>query len=64
MGAQLSALSKDIVETLPRNMEELSHKIHVAGHYIVIPAIYIFGLMHAKEMTWNPLSLLEKIFIA
>jgi uncharacterized membrane protein len=64
MGAQLSALRKDIDSILPRGPDRVLRTLHVAAHYSIIPAIYVIGLVHADEFTWNPLSLLEKVFVA
>ncbi len=64
MGAQLSALKKDIDSVLPKGPDRVLRTLHVLGHYGIIPAIYIVGLVHAGEFTWNPLSLLEKVFVA
>lgn len=64
MGAQLSALRHDIEEFLPKGSSAVLRSLHVAGHYCLIPAIYVYGLVQAGEFTWNPLALLEKVLIA
>ncbi len=64
MGAQLSALAADMRSHLPKNVDDLAQKLHIAGHYLVIPGIYIYALIQAGEASWNPLLLLEKILIA
>jgi len=64
MGAQLSALKKDIDSILPKGPDRVLRTLHVVGHYSIIPAIYLVGLVQAGECTWNPLSLLEKVFVA
>jgi uncharacterized membrane protein len=64
MGAQLSALKKDIDSILPKGPDRVLRTLHVVGHYSIIPAIYLVGLVQAGEFTWNPLSLLEKVFVA
>lgn len=64
MGAQLSALKNDIDSLLPKGEDRITRTLHIIAHYAVIPAIYAVGLVHAGEFTWNPLSLLEKVFVA
>ena len=64
MGAQMSALRKDLDGVLPKNKDSLLRSLHVAGHYALIPAIYIYGLVNAGEFSWNPLALLEKVLVA
>jgi hypothetical protein len=64
MGAQLSGLSKDIDSVLPKGEDRVLRSLHILAHYSVIPAIYVMGLVHAGEFSWNPLSLLEKVFVA
>ncbi len=64
MGAQLSALKNDIDSLLPKGDDRIIRALHVLAHYSVIPAIYVVGLVHAGEFTWNPLALLEKVFVA
>ena len=64
MGAQFSALKNDIDSLLPKGDDRFIRSLHILAHYSVIPAIYVVGLVHAGEFTWNPLSLLEKVFVA
>ena len=64
MGAQLSALRRDIESALPKGPDRVTRTLHVLGHYAVIPAIYVFGLIQAGEFTLNPFALLEKVLIA
>jgi hypothetical protein len=64
MGAQLSALKKDIDSLLPKGEDRITRALHVMAHYAVIPSIYIIGLVHSGEFTWNPFQLLEKVFVA
>jgi hypothetical protein len=64
MGAQLSALKKDIEEILPKGVAGWMRSAHAIVHYSVVPAIYVFGLVQAGEFTWNPLSLIDKILLA
>lgn len=64
MGAQFSALGKDFEALLPKNLEQALRRLHVFGHYAIIPAIYMYGLIQAGEFSWNPLTVLEKVMIA
>jgi len=64
MGAQFSALKNDIDSLLPKGDDRFIRSLHILAHYSVIPAIYVVGFVHAGEFTWNPLSLLEKVFVA
>ena len=64
MGAQLSALRKDVEEFLPKGGAGWIHSLHVIAHYAVVPAIYAFGLVQAGEFSWNPITLLDKIMLA
>ena len=64
MGAQLSGLSKDIESVLPKGEDRLLRTLHILAHYSAIPAIYMVGLVHAGEFSWNPFALLEKVFVA
>jgi|LauGreDrversion4_2_1035121.scaffolds.fasta_scaffold282370_1 hypothetical protein len=64
MGAQLSGLSKDIDSILPKGEDRLLRTLHIIAHYSVIPAVYMVGLVHAGEFSWNPFALLEKVFVA
>ena len=38
--------------------------IHKAVHYGFIPAVFTYGLVAAGEWSWNPATLMSKIFIA
>jgi hypothetical protein len=64
MGAQLSALRKDIGSITPRGVNGWLDSLHTVGHYSIIPAIYLFGLWHSNELTLNPLELFEKILVS
>jgi hypothetical protein len=64
MGAQLSALQKDIETLLPKGTAGWLRSLHVMAHYAVVPAIYAYGLVQAGEFTWNPVTLLDKIMLA
>ena len=64
MGAQVSALRKDMEEILPRGSSGWFSALHTIAHYSVIPAIYAYGLVQAGEFTWNPVTLLDKILVA
>ena len=64
MGAQLSALQRDIEELLPKGPAGWFATLHKIAHYSVVPAIYVYGLVQADEFTWNPFTLLDKILLA
>lgn len=64
MGAQLSALRKDLESVLPQNASSLLRTLHVLGHYALVPAIYAYGLIQAGEFSWNPITMLDKVLIA
>jgi hypothetical protein len=64
MGAQLSAIKKDLETLLPKNGSGWLRSAHVAAHYALIPAIYAYALVQANEFSWNPLAMLDKVFIA
>ena len=60
----MSAFKKDIEPLVPKGPDGVVRSLHVLSHYAVIPIIYAIGLIHADEFTWNPLALIEKIFVA
>jgi uncharacterized membrane protein len=64
MGAQFSALKKDLEAITPKGADGWFRALHVAGHYAIVPAIYAFGLIHAGEFTWNPITLIDKVLVA
>ena len=64
MGAQMSALKADVKEIIPRDSGAIWRSLHVLGHYAIIPAIYVYGLVHANEFSWNPLTVLDKVLVA
>lgn len=64
MGAQLSALRKDLDDFLPKGSSGWFSTLHKIAHYSVVPAIYVYGLVQAGEFSWNPVTLLDKILIA
>ena len=38
--------------------------LHKAVHYGFIPAVFTYGLVAAGEWSWNPATLVGKIFVA
>ena len=64
MGAQFSALGRDIQDLLPNGSDQILHALHVVGHYGLIPAIYVYALVQAGEFSMNPFNMLEKVLIA
>ena len=64
MGQQLSALKRDFEEILPKGPDGYFRSLHVMAHYGLIPSIYVYGLFHAGEFSWNPLVLMDKILFA
>jgi hypothetical protein len=64
MGAQLSGLKKDFKEILPESSDRLLRSLHILGHYAIIPAIYVYGLVQANEFTCNPFTILDKVLVA
>ncbi len=64
MGAQFSALKKDLDSVKPKGVDGWLRALHVAGHYAIVPAIYVFGLVQAGEFSWNPITLIDKVLVA